>query len=83
MAAQVGARRTLADMEMVVAALIPSLSVGLLFWYVVRLIISADRNERKALAELDRRAAAENRPVDAHGDARGRSADETQGRSDT
>lgn len=38
----------------VVAALIPPAGVGLLFWFVMRLIVSADRRERAALAELDR-----------------------------
>ncbi len=36
------------------AALIPSVGVGLLFWFVVRAIISADRKERAAVAQFDR-----------------------------
>ena len=35
-------------------ALIPSLGVGLLFWFVVRSMISADRRERAALVALER-----------------------------
>ncbi len=38
----------------VVAALIPPAGVGLLFWFVMRIIFSADRRERAALAEFDR-----------------------------
>jgi hypothetical protein len=37
------------------AALVPSIGVGLLFWWAIRAIINADRSERQALAELDRR----------------------------
>jgi hypothetical protein len=35
------------------AALLPSVGVGLLFWFVVRAIIHADRRERQALARLE------------------------------
>ncbi len=37
-----------------VAALIPSVGVGLLFWFAVRAMISADRRERAAVVELER-----------------------------
>ena len=37
----------------VVAALIPSAGVGLIFWFALRAIITADRTERLALARLD------------------------------
>jgi len=37
-----------------VGALLPSLGVGLLFYFVMRSILRADRNERAQLAELDR-----------------------------
>jgi threonine/homoserine/homoserine lactone efflux protein len=47
----------------VVAALVPSVGVGFLFWLAIRTIISADRRERVALARMDAeesaRAAAE------------------------
>lgn len=36
------------------AALVPSIGVGLLFWFVVRAMIAADRRERAAMAALDR-----------------------------
>lgn len=34
-------------------ALAPSVGVGLLFWFAMRKIVRADRNEREALARLD------------------------------
>jgi hypothetical protein len=34
-------------------ALAPSVGVGLLFWFAMRKIFRADRNEREALARLD------------------------------
>jgi hypothetical protein len=37
-----------------VAALVPPVFVGLLFWFVVRAMIGADRKERAALAAMDR-----------------------------
>lgn len=44
------------------AALAPSVGVGLIFWFVIRAVIHADRRERRAIARLeaeeDRRAAA-------------------------
>ena len=46
----------------IAAGLVPSIGVGLIFWFVIRAIIRADRAERAALARLDqeraRRAAA-------------------------
>ncbi|WP_277211324.1 hypothetical protein [Isoptericola croceus] len=50
----------------VIAGLIPSIGVGLLFWLVMRKIIRADRNERAALERHDAeaRAAAENTPAE-------------------
>lgn len=38
------------------AALIPSIGVGLLFWYVMRAVVNADRAERQALAQMDAEA---------------------------
>ena len=40
----------------VVAALVPSVGVGLLFWFAMRAIIGADRRERAAIARLERPA---------------------------
>lgn len=36
-----------------VIAVIPSIGVGLLFYFVIRAIVNADRNERKAIARLE------------------------------
>ena len=46
----------------VVAALVPSVGVGLLFWFAMRAIIRADRRERAAIAHLE---AAGDRPESA------------------
>jgi hypothetical protein len=35
------------------AALLPSIGVGLLFWFGMRALINADRTERQALARMD------------------------------
>lgn len=39
-----------------VGALIPSIGVGILFFFAMRAVVRADRNERAQLAELDRAA---------------------------
>ncbi|NTW42253.1 MAG: hypothetical protein HGA44_20640 [Cellulomonadaceae bacterium] len=39
------------------AALVPSAGVGFLFWLAIRSIIAADRQERAAIARLDKEAA--------------------------
>ena len=36
------------------AALVPSLGVGVIFYFAMRFVVRADRNERANLAELDR-----------------------------
>ncbi|MDF9878565.1 hypothetical protein [Cellulosimicrobium cellulans] len=41
------------DIWPTVAALIPSIGVGVLFYVAMRAIVRADRNERAALARLD------------------------------
>ncbi|AEI10897.1 MULTISPECIES: hypothetical protein [Cellulomonas] len=41
----------------VLAAVLPSIGVGVLFWFAMRAIINADRTERQALARMDREAA--------------------------
>jgi hypothetical protein len=43
------------------AALVPPVGVGLLFWFVVRAIVGADRRERAAMAALDRQERDERR----------------------
>lgn len=42
----------------VLAGLVPSLGVALLFWYAIRLMVQADRREREALARLQREESA-------------------------
>lgn len=37
----------------VLAGIIPSIIVGLIFWWVMRAVVRADRNERMALAEAE------------------------------
>ena len=44
-------------------SLVPTIALGLVFWFVIRAIIRADRNERKVYSEMEaeeraRRAAA-------------------------
>jgi hypothetical protein len=39
--------------QLALAALAPSIGAGLIFWYVMRAVINADRAERRALAEKD------------------------------
>lgn len=48
----------------VLAGLIPSIGIALLFWYVMRAVVRADRNERAALAREDE-ARADARAADA------------------
>lgn len=40
------------------AALLPSIGVGVIFWYVMRALVNADRTERAALARMDAEEAA-------------------------
>lgn len=37
----------------VLAGIIPSIAVALIFWWVMRAVLRADRNERLALAEAE------------------------------
>jgi hypothetical protein len=44
-------------------SLVPTIALGLVFWYIIRAIIRADRNERKVYSQMEaeeraRRAAA-------------------------
>ena len=41
--------------QAVVAALVPSIGVGLLFWLAMRSLVNADRTERAAIARMDAR----------------------------
>lgn len=40
----------------IIAGLVPSIGVGLLFWLAMRKIMHADRNEREALDRMDESA---------------------------
>ncbi|WP_062071392.1 hypothetical protein [Demequina sediminicola] len=39
--------------QAVAVGIIPSIGVALIFWYAMRSVIRADRNEREALAKAD------------------------------
>lgn len=47
------------DWKAIVAGLIPSIGIGLVFWYAMRGVLRADRNERAALAAVDAQQAVE------------------------
>ncbi|MGN8245107.1 hypothetical protein ACTHAM_002221 [Cellulomonas soli] len=47
------------------AAVLPSIGVGLLFWYAMRAVVNADRTERAALARMDAEERLQARPADA------------------
>ncbi|MCC2307366.1 hypothetical protein [Cellulomonas chengniuliangii] len=51
------------------AAIVPSIGVGALFWLTIRSLVNADRNERAALARLDAQEAAAPSPIVASGDS--------------
>jgi preprotein translocase subunit YajC len=36
-----------------VFSLIPTVVVGLIFWFIIRAIVRADRNERKVYAQIE------------------------------
>jgi len=39
--------------DAVLISIIPSIGVGLIFWYVMRAVVRADRKEREELARID------------------------------
>ncbi len=39
--------------QAVLVGIIPSIGVGLIFWFAIRSVVRADRNERAALARLE------------------------------
>jgi hypothetical protein len=39
--------------QAIAVGIIPSIAVAVLFWYVMRAVIRADRNERAELAKID------------------------------
>ncbi len=53
------------------AAIIPSVGVGIIFWVAIRALMNADRSERAALARMD----AEERSVNQSTDDESRPAD--------
>jgi hypothetical protein len=61
----------MSDFWPAVYALIPSVGVGILFFFAMRAIIRADRNERLAMAELDARAEQERSRSQASQDSSG------------
>ena len=48
----------MSGIEAVLISIIPSIGVGLIFWYVMRAVIRADRRERAELAKYDTEEAA-------------------------
>ncbi|MBT0993196.1 hypothetical protein KIN34_02685 [Cellulomonas sp. DKR-3] len=48
----------------VLAAVLPSIGVGLIFWFAMRAIVNADRTERQALARMDHEAQIAAKPVE-------------------
>jgi hypothetical protein len=34
-------------------SLVPTIVIGLIFWFIIRSIVRADRNERKAYAKIE------------------------------
>ncbi|WP_062311161.1 hypothetical protein [Demequina rhizosphaerae] len=63
--------------QAVAIGIIPSIGVGLIFWFAMRAVIRADRNERAALAKADAeeatresaKAAGNSEPTATSGDA--------------
>jgi hypothetical protein len=53
------------------AAILPSIGVGLIFWFAIRALVNADRTERQALARMDaaERLAAEQEVQRKNGDS--------------
>lgn len=43
----------MSGVDAVLISIIPSIGVGLIFWYVMRAVIRADRRERAELAKID------------------------------
>jgi len=43
----------MSTLQQVLVGVIPSIGVGLIFWFVMRAVIRADRRERQELARID------------------------------
>lgn len=53
----------------VLAALVPSIGVGLIFWFGLRAVMNADRNERRAQAQIEAQERHESREDNVDGPA--------------
>ena len=51
------------------AALVPSIGVGLIFWFGLRAVMNADRNERRAQAQIEAQERARSREENVEGPA--------------
>ena len=51
------------------AALVPSIGVGLIFWFGLRAVMNADRNERRAQAQIEAQERARSREENVDGPA--------------
>ncbi|MDP5227003.1 MULTISPECIES: hypothetical protein [Arthrobacter] len=60
-----------------IAVILPSLVVGLLFWFAIRAIMNADRSEREALAKAEEELTAE--PKNSDGESPDSSENSTAG----
>ncbi|WP_084104842.1 hypothetical protein [Demequina sp. NBRC 110056] len=63
--------------QLVAIGLIPSIAVAALFWFAMRAVVRADRNERAALAQIeeDDARSVQGAPSDRSADARAESVD--------
>lgn len=43
----------MSGLDAVLVSILPSIGVGLIFWYVMRAVIRADRKERAEMARID------------------------------
>ena len=53
----------------VLAALLPSIGVGLIFWFGLRAVMNADRNERRAQAQIEAQERSQSREDNVDGPA--------------
>ena len=61
----------MSGLDAVLISIIPSIGVGLLFWYVMRAVIRADRRERAQLAKIEAAEDAEAAGADANSELNG------------
>jgi hypothetical protein len=48
----------MSTLDGILISILPSVGLGLIFWYVMRAVIRADRREREELAKIDAEEAA-------------------------